>query len=127
MPVVIGRPDSAEKLAANFIAGEAISALKIVRLNNASTAFIADPTTTFEEAKVIGIARGSAILGGLIDVQTFGILEDAFFTFPANTPLFMDATGSITDTAPVSGYSVQIGHGLGAGSIFINVDEPISL
>lgn len=127
MPTVIGRPDSAEKLAAFFIAGEIISALKVVRLNTTSDAFVADPTGTFEEAKAIGIARSAGGIGATIDVQTFGILEDASFTFSANTPLFLSATGSITDVAPVSGYNVQIGHGLGAGSIFIALREPILL
>jgi len=127
MPTVLGVPDSAKKLGDTYTAGEVISALQVMRLNNSSDAFIADPTLAYTDAKVVGISLSAAVIGLDVDIQNFGILKDPFFNFPTNNPLFLSATGTITDTAPVTGYNVQIGHSLGVGSIFINVQEPILL
>ena len=127
MPNVLGVPQSARTIVDTYIAGEAISALKIVRLDSPTTVKIGDSSSTYEDAKVIGVAISAAALGVNIDVQSFGELNDAFFSFPLNAPLYLSPTGTITDTPPTSGYNVQIGHSLGAGSIFVKVQEPIEL
>jgi hypothetical protein len=127
VPNVLGVPDSAKKLGDTYVAGEPISALQVVRLDTSSEAYVGDPITSFESASSVGIALNGGGIGTNIDVQNFGILEDAFFTFPTNTPLFLSPTGTITDVAPVAGYNVQVGQSLGTGSIFINIREPISI
>lgn len=127
MPVVSPIQTSAEKLSQIFEAAELISALQVIALNSSSQARLGDPTGTFEDAKAVGIALSAGNIGAEIEVQTFGVLNDPFFNFPVNAPLFLSSGGAVTDVAPVSGFGVQIGHSLGLGSIFINVGEPIQL
>lgn len=121
------RPLGATKLEETYTAGEAITAMNIVRLSNSTTVFKAIPDGTLSDASAIGIALSSAALGDPVTVRLFGILSDASFTFTLNVPVFLDSSSNVTDTlpAPVSGeYVTHMGKSLGTGAIFINIQPP---
>ena len=119
--------ESAMKLQDTYVAAENISALRAVRLINANECELGDPDTIYEDAKVVGISLTAATTGNNVEVLTFGILEDPFFTFPLNEPIFLAPNGVVTDVPPTTGFSTQIGHSLGTGQIFINIREPLEL
>jgi len=132
VPFIPGPQESVEKLALTRTSDQAISALKVVRLTSSTNVDIADSTLTFADAIVAGIALDTAPAAGVeIQVQTYGVLEDAFFTFPLNDLLFLSSNGTITNTAPSLGggdtHRVAIGKSLGVGAIFIDIEEPIIL
>ena len=109
-------------------AAENISALRIVRALNASQVVKADSTMTFTEARCLGMATEAITTGNTGLVKFFGAIEDASFTYTAGTPLFLTQDGQISDVQdPLSVYNSTIGHGLGAGAIFIDLQEPIEL
>ncbi len=122
-----GNAVAAEKLVKTFVAGEAVSALKLVYLSASNTIKLALPGSTYEEAQVIGVSLNTAILGGNVDVQLFGVLNDPSFLFSANALLFLGSSGSITTTVPGSGFLTRVGYGLGTGAIFIDREKPIVL
>ena len=128
MPFVPGPQESVEKVSLERTSDQAISALKAVRLTSDTNVDLADSGGTYEEAITAGIATSTtASAGQVIDVQSYGLLEDPFFTFPLNDLLFLGSGGTITNVAPTSGHRVVIGKSLGTGSIFINIEEPISI
>ena len=118
---------SSEKLITSFEAGETISALKLIYIASSAQAFVADNSLTFSEAQVIGVALNAAAIGAQVQVQLFGLLQDGAFAFSANELLFLGSLGTITATAPSSGFVTRIGYGLGSGSIFLNIEKPIVL
>jgi hypothetical protein len=110
------------------IAGEVISALRIVRSISATTVVYADSTLNFEDSRTLGMSTSGGIIGSTISVTFFGAIEDASFTFPINDPLFLTQNGLISNTQdPLSVYNSTIGYSLGVGAIFINLQEPIAL
>ncbi len=119
--------DSAAKLIDEYIAAETISALQAVKLVDENSCELADSELTFDEGKVVGLALNAGTVGTTIRVQTFGIVEDASFTFPLNEPLFLKTNGTISNIPNTSGFNVQIGHSLGNGAIFVQIREPIEL
>ena len=120
--------EQATKLADDYIAGEVISALRAVTLNANQEVFLGQKNTVYSEAKVLGISTTAAVAGNTVNVQTFGILDDPSFNFPLNDPLFLDNNGFITNVPPVPGeFLVEVGNSLGAGSIFVRVQEPTEL
>ena len=76
---------------------------------------------------MLGISIQAGLTGQDIAVLLFGKIEDASFNFPLNEPLFLDLNGVITSTPPTTDFSVNIGHSLGLGAIFIDIKEPIEL
>jgi hypothetical protein len=112
------------------IAGDNISALKIVRAVNATDVIESDASSTFANAKCLGITLTGASVGNLIRIQFFGAVGDASFNFPVNAPLYLTTDGNITDVAPdgvTYNFNTTIGYSLGAGAIFIDLQEPIAL
>lgn len=116
---------TATTLQETYTAGEPVTAFNVMRLTNGQTVFNAKNDGTFIEAQSVGISLTTGIIGTPTSVVMFGILSDPGFTFGANVPLFVGAGGVITDVAPLVGYIIQIGHGLGTGAIFVKVEEPI--
>lgn len=106
----------------DYTAGEDLSALRMVINDNPTTVSLADKDT-LNEAQTIGMAINAALTGNDVTVVTFGQVDDASFTYAANQQLFLDNNGAITDIAPTTGHNVPIGRGMGAGSIFIDIDE----
>jgi len=79
------------------------------------------------EATIIGITRTSALDGDKIKYQIVGKFEDSSLNFNLNEALYLGTNGNITNIAPSIGYRTQLGHSLGNGAMFINIQEPIEL
>lgn len=126
MPVAIPSRQTASKLSTTLVAGETVSALKVVRIGANSEAFLSEPDQ-YENALSVGVTLNTATAGNKVEVLSFGILEDPFFNFPVNDVLFLAVGGAITNVAPTSGIRTIIGKSLGVGSIFISVQEPVIL
>ncbi len=105
-------------------ASETISALKMVTATDLNTVELSDPST-FDGSKTMGISITAGNVGEKIKVVTFGEVKDGTFSFALNAPLYLGSGGVITDTPPTSDFSVMIGHALGSGAIFIDIQEPI--
>jgi len=108
------------------LAGENISALKLVYLFDKNTVKTAD-RSAFNTSKSVGVTKSVGILGLDVEIIQFGELIDSFFTFPKNDPLFIGPNGAVTNTPPLTGFSTTIGHSMGSGGIYIDIQEPIKL
>lgn len=106
---------------------ETISALKVVKADSATTISLASSNSTNLVAQGLGVALQAGLFDDQIDVLYFGQLDDASFNFTLNAPLFLGLNGAITETPPVVGICKKIGHSLGLGSIFININQTVVL
>lgn len=113
--------------AATKVAAENISAIKLLTLDNPTDVSLSTSDGSCPEATVFGVSRTSGSTGDNIEVITAGVLYDSSFNFPVNAPLFLGINGTITDTAPTTGYLTQIGTSGGPGLINININPPIEL
>lgn len=107
-------------------ASETISALKLVTAIDATQVEVAEKDN-YPNSKVLGLALTAANIGEQVEVLLFGKHTDASFTFTLNEPLFLTSAGVISSIAPTTEFSVNIGHSLGAGAIFIDIQEQIEL
>lgn len=108
----------------------AMSALTFVTATSDTNISKAINNGTFSEATVLGMTLSVAPLGGDVEILMFGKIKDPFFTYPVNTLLFLSTNGTITDVAPslpLATHSTEIGHSLGNGAIFLNINKPIIL
>ncbi len=107
-----------------YTASENISALQLVYANAATSVSIAKSTTSY---KPIGIAITSALTGQTLIVKPFGEILDASFAFAFGSPLFLNSIGFVTSTPVSSGYHIKVASGMGAGKIFLDIDDLIVL
>ena len=111
------------------ISASALSALRAVKSDADGRISLGTPSSTFEDANVFGItttAVGAADL--TIEIATGGTITDAFFsTFTLNDLIFLGASGTLTQVAPVSGMHVVLGKYIGNNQILVEVEQPVIL
>ena len=107
------------------IASENISALKLVYVDSLNC-YLADNQDN-AKTSIIGVALNTASIGDEVEIQTEKEIKDPFFNFSLGEKLFLGVNGEITNVPPMTGTHVCIGHGLGSGAIFINIESEIVL
>ena len=94
-----------------------MSALKVVT-HDGRYADHTDPTT-------IGVAGITVTAGNPAQVQTYGLLTDALWTWTPNLPVFVGVGGAITQTEPMAGDYMRIGEAVDATTIMVRIEPPI--
>lgn len=107
------------------VCGINISALKICKAVSSNIIEYASNLETYLSAQSLCLALQAGNIAEEIDVALFGQINDSAFNFPLNAPLFLGDNGDITDTPPLTGHVVNIGHSLGAGAIILRIQPPI--
>lgn len=114
---------SAKILVLERIAGETISALKAVYLTDPNTCKLANNTDDIQ-GTVIGITLTAGNIGDTIKILSFGILDDPFFAYTINQPVFLGLNGNLVTSQPSSGVLTEVGYGLGSGSFYVKINSP---
>lgn len=86
-----------------------------------------DDSVSYETATIIGISITGNTTGNQVKYQINGKLEDSFFAFPLNDPLYLGSNGNITNIPPLTGFRTRLGTSLGVGAMQIDIEEPIIL
>lgn len=107
-------------------AGETISALQPVYLIN-DLAYIAKSGNESAIDAVAGIALTATMAGAEVTIIPFGEMEDSFWHWESNLPIFINAAGGLTQTAPTTGFSCIVATPLSATKILVNIKQGINL
>lgn len=76
--------------------------------------------------KLIGITKNAANIGDALIVVYAGTLN-GFSDLTVNQPVFLSTNGTLTQTAPTSGYIQKLGIATSTDTILINIDPPIEV
>ena len=106
-----------------YVAGETISALKVVVVIG-DNAFVADSTDSAHRGRVAGIAATAATIGNTGDVRAFGQMTDASWNWTGPL-LFFNSSGTLTETPPASGFSQSVARVESADTIFVDLTQAI--
>lgn len=102
-----------------------ISALRVCKATSGTTINYASNLDDILDAQSLCLSLQSGSPMSEIDVALFGQINDGFFNFPLNAPLYLGDDGQILGTPPLIGHLVNIGHSLGTGAILLNFKSPI--
>ena len=104
-----------------YVAGQTISSGRVVVID-AGKAYLFQPGTMAHAGRAYGISRSSGVLDGEITVQIAGEVTDAsFFTFAADTTLWVWADGEIKNSLP-TGVQVIQKAGIASGARKMKID-----
>lgn len=107
------------------IAGETISALKVVYLLEGN-AYTLDPNDEQHIFLLAGISLNTANQGQPLKIKRLGKITDRFLNFNLGR-VFLGQNGTITQQIPSDGYSVLLGTANAANTVLLNIDDPIKL
>ena len=125
---------SAQVLVLKRLANETISAMKVVYLDTPDTCKEAGYETE-DQSTAIGIAMNAGQAGDEIKILSFGIVEDPFFQFDLNIPLFLGSDGYIISGEELeeqrllgnAEWGTYLGYGLGTNRIYVKIERSIKL
>lgn len=118
-----GASGSAE--AATFVAGENISGHSVIKVIG-GLAYQCDAATFGDTGKAIGIATGAALNGASISVQQGGQLTEPSWSWTEG-PVYVGATGFLTQDLSGLVYLHQIGVALSATTVDVNPQMAVVL
>ena len=108
-------------------AGENLGGNRVVAIGTDGQAYYANQTNPEHTHKVLGITTGAVIIGESASIQTFGEMTEVSWNWDMTKPLFLGVNGLMTQTAPSSGFVLQLGIPLTPTSIFIDIGKSIVL
>ena len=89
-------------------------------------AVYADNTISDHAHRVIGMTTGASN-AGTVSVQTSGEHEEPTWAWTLGVPIFLSTTGLMSQTMPVSGFSLIVGFPISPTKIIIRITTPIML
>lgn len=108
-------------------AGVSLSGHRAVVLNSSSEAIYADSSVLTHRDKVLGITTGAASAGADATILTYGELVEPSWAWTLDEPVFLGLNGLLTQTVPTSGFVQRVGFPTSATSLFIDIDDAITL
>lgn len=106
--------------------GSPISALRIVYMISDSEVALADPSA-YDTSNVAGVVVDAIADGSAGTIIQSGVLTDSSWSWIPGEPLFLSASGIITQTPPTTGYSVIVGTAINATTMQVKLDTPLCL
>ncbi|MCK5882754.1 MAG: collagen-like protein [Bacteriovoracaceae bacterium] len=79
------------------------------------------------KSRVLGMLIESGVAGESKAVLLFGNRVSTGFTYGLNKPLYLNPTGGMQETIPVSGWVTKVASSNGSGSIFVQPEEPMEI
>lgn len=109
----------------SFNSAETILAYKLITTNIDGLAIYASSDNFSSINKIIGVSKNSATVGGLVYVETSGLLTNTGWNWVPGQLLYLGLNGDITSSTNTGIFSNNIGYAVTSDSIFINIGRSI--
>jgi hypothetical protein len=111
------------------LAGVSVSALRAVWEDTTGKVYPLDAQDTDHISLYVGVTRTAAVAGGSVDVQREGAFDTAAVAGLGFSPgpVWLGASGRLTQTSPVSGIAFRLGASLADERLMLSPAEPLFL
>lgn len=108
----------------DYLSGANLSALRLVKLNASNQLVYADSSN---DSTVLGLTFQAVNIGVAPIVVLSGLVTDSSWNWARGAPLYLSSNGAITETAPITGYIVAIGHAEAPTIINLNIMQGVQI
>jgi hypothetical protein len=112
----------------DFVATSAIGGHRLLATNSAGQVVYADNTEPTHAHTLLGLSTNAAEAGAAIAVLQTGPITEPSWTWAAGQPIFLGASGLLTQTPPAppqAAFSMVVGFALSPTEIFLTQRDPI--
>ncbi|MEE8629068.1 hypothetical protein [Methylobacterium ajmalii] len=79
-----------------------------------------------DAAQVLGVTAAAAVAGAPADIIRSGVMTETTWTWQPG-PLYLGLNGLMTQTAPSTGFVLQVATAISATTVVVEIDEPFIL
>lgn len=108
-------------------AGVTLSANKLLAVDDEGMAILADCTNFDHLGRIIGVSKTSALAGAEVEYTLSGIHENDTWNWVMGQAVFLSTNGELTQTAPISGFSMIIGYPETQTKLNVRIEPTIEL
>jgi hypothetical protein len=109
--------DSQENI--ELVAGENITQYQVVATNATAKAIVANSGTVGHSHLVFGVALATKTTGQNVEIRTRGRVTNGGWSWDTTKNIFVGSSGALTQTKPVTGFSLVVATALTPTEIFI--------
>jgi hypothetical protein len=120
-------PSSGGQLSDALPASANLSALRAVAINDSGQLIYADAAMAAHAYRVVGVLTTAVTTGNTAQVLQGGKASDSSWGWARGTPIYIGGNGVLTQTAPSSGFILQIATVVSSQSIFVEIQDPFLL
>lgn len=120
-----GEPGPAGGAAVQRLAGEALSALRVVYELDGQV-YALDYRDAEHIDLLLGVTLSAAQPGEPLNIQRLGSIDDDNWSWQPGR-VWLGAAGALTQTPPTDGYDVLIGAAVASGRLLLNLQDPLEL
>lgn len=120
-----GAPGPAGGAAVQRLAGESLSALRMVYELDGQV-FVLSSADAAHIDLLLGLALTAAPAGNATNIQLIGAVDDAAWSWTPG-PIWLGINGALTQTPPASGFDVRLGAAVSATRVILNIEEAVRL
>lgn len=113
--------DTLDKTAAHTISGHRV----VVAVAGGAVA-VAEPATAGHAGRVVGITENAATAGSTVSVRHAGELVEPSWSWQVG-PVWLGEGGTLTQTAPLSVFLLQVGVATAADTLLVKIGTPVFL
>lgn len=106
---------------------DVLSGHRAVRAVDDGTVAVCDAGTLSHAATFLGVSRDAASAGAPVSVQTEGELIEPSWSWTPGLPVFVGASGALTQTSPAAGFALVVGFAQSPTSLWIQPRPPVVL
>ena len=110
-----------------FMADGPLSGQRVVRPTTAGKVGYADSSTPAHANIVIGITTGAVSDASPVSVQAFGVMTEPTWAWIPDLPVFCGVNGALTQTPPISGFSLVVGIATSPTDLVVGIKQPINV
>lgn len=108
------------------VAGVNLSGGRIVTYNDAAKVVYASSDGS-SALTVLGITLGAAAEDDNVSIQTYGQVTEPSWSWIPLEPVYLSTNGTITQSAPASGYCVRLGWAVDAHTLMLAIEPALKL
>lgn len=108
------------------VAGAILSGNRMVTYDALSTVVYASSADASAHA-VLGMTLGAALAGAAVSVQTYGKIVEPSWSWTPLEPVYLSTDGTLSQTAPITGYCVRLGFALDAHTLMLAIEPALKL
>jgi hypothetical protein len=110
----------------NIQASVALGGHRAVYASGSGQVDYADRTNPAHRGKVLGITTGAVSQGVDVQIQQAGEITEPSWNW-SNGPVYLNTNGTLTQTAPTSGFLQEIGVAISPTRLMIDLKPPVTL
>jgi hypothetical protein len=121
-----GIPGPAGDATLYYEAGQILSGHRVVMIED-DKAYYADCTIPSHGKRVLGITTGASVIGVQSRIQASGEMSESSWAWILDAPVWLGINGLLSQTPPVSGFSLIVGFPISSTKLLIRISEPLFL